>query len=46
LIIVGDSATVAQHPFYARLLDYTESQLAYTSVFEWQWLLEHQQTTG
>jgi superfamily I DNA and/or RNA helicase len=34
LIVVGDSATLATHPFYARMLDYFEQQDAYHSVFE------------
>jgi superfamily I DNA and/or RNA helicase len=34
LIIIGDSATVATHPFYARLLDYCDAAGAYRSVWE------------
>lgn len=34
LAVVGDSATLAAHPFYARWLEYIESQGAYRSVWE------------
>jgi superfamily I DNA and/or RNA helicase len=34
LLVVGDSATLAAHPFYARWLEYIESQGAYRSVWE------------
>jgi superfamily I DNA and/or RNA helicase len=34
LIVVGDSATLAHHPFYQRLLTYFESLEAYRSVWE------------
>ncbi|QEG41931.1 AAA domain-containing protein [Roseimaritima ulvae] len=34
LIMIGDSATLAHHPFYASLLEYFESQDAYRSVWE------------
>jgi superfamily I DNA and/or RNA helicase len=34
LIVVGDSATVAAHPFYARLVEYFEKQEAYRTVWE------------
>jgi ATP-dependent RNA/DNA helicase IGHMBP2 len=34
LIVVGDSATLANHPFYQRLLTYFESIGAYGSVWE------------
>jgi superfamily I DNA and/or RNA helicase len=34
LIVVGDSATLAGDPFYARLLDYFEQSGAYQSVWE------------
>ena len=34
LIVIADSATVAAHPFYRRLLDYFESIGAYHSVWE------------
>lgn len=35
LIVVGDSATVAAHDFYARLLNYFEQIQAYRSVWEY-----------
>jgi superfamily I DNA and/or RNA helicase len=34
LIVVGDSATLAHHPFYQRLLTYFENVGAYGSVWE------------
>lgn len=34
LIVIGDSATLANHPFYQRLLTYFESIGAYGSVWE------------
>jgi superfamily I DNA and/or RNA helicase len=34
LILVGDSATLAHHPFYASLLQYFEGHGAYRSVWE------------
>jgi ATP-dependent RNA/DNA helicase IGHMBP2 len=34
LRIVGDSATLAHHPFYAELVEYFQSQDAYRSVWE------------
>ncbi len=34
LIVVGDSATLANHPFYQRLLTYFEEIGAYASVWE------------
>ncbi|HWC88632.1 MAG TPA: AAA domain-containing protein [Pirellulales bacterium] len=34
LIVVGDSATLASHPFYARWLEYIEARGAYRSVWE------------
>jgi predicted DNA helicase len=34
LVVVGDSATLAGHPFYARLLEYFERVGAYRSVWE------------
>ncbi|HEX4128610.1 MAG TPA: AAA domain-containing protein [Pirellulales bacterium] len=34
LIVIGDSATIAGHPFYARLLEYFEHIGAYRSVWE------------
>lgn len=35
LIIVGDSSTIGQHPFYRGLLEYVESIGAYRSAWEW-----------
>lgn len=34
LIVIGDSATIGGHPFYARLLEYFDQQEAYRSVWE------------
>ncbi len=34
LIVIGDSATIGGHPFYARLLDYFERHGAYGTVWE------------
>jgi hypothetical protein len=34
LIVLGDSATLAGHPFYARMLEYFESLKAYHTVWE------------
>lgn len=34
LIVIGDSATISAHPFYARLLDYFDAIGAYRSVWE------------
>jgi len=34
LIVIGDSATLASHPFYQRLLTYLETIGAYSSVWE------------
>lgn len=33
LIVIGDSATIGSHSFYARLLEYFEQQTAYTTVW-------------
>ncbi|WP_186741153.1 AAA domain-containing protein [Spirosoma utsteinense] len=35
LIIVGDSATLASHPFYADFIDYAQQLDAYQSAWEW-----------
>ncbi|NQD72615.1 AAA family ATPase [Sphingobacterium shayense] len=35
LIIIGDSSTIGQHPFYQGLLSFTESVEQYRSVWEW-----------
>lgn len=34
LVVIGDSATLANHPFYKSFLDYTESVNAYKSAWE------------
>jgi superfamily I DNA and/or RNA helicase len=34
LVLIGDSATVTQHPFFARLLAHCEATGAYTSAWE------------
>lgn len=34
LVIVGDSATISRHPFYAAFLDYVDKHNAYRSAFE------------
>ena len=34
LIVIGDSATLANHPFYQRMLTYFETVGAYSSVWE------------
>lgn len=34
LVIIGDSATLTQHPFYHRLVEYTEGLNAYRSAWE------------
>lgn len=35
LVVIGDSATLGQHAFFQRFLDYAEKQKAYRSVWEW-----------
>lgn len=35
LIVVGDSATIAEHDFYSGFLDYANSLNQYHSVWEW-----------
>ncbi|MBK9285831.1 MAG: AAA family ATPase [Sphingobacteriaceae bacterium] len=35
LVIIGDSATVGVHPFYAAFLEYCEKNGAYRSAWEW-----------
>lgn len=37
LIVIGDSATLAHHEFYQRLLDYWQQHGAYHSVWEYAW---------
>ncbi len=34
LIVIGDSATLASHPFYRRMIEYVESLGAYRTVWE------------
>lgn len=34
LVVIGDSATLANHPFYQRMLDHFEQSGAYSSVWE------------
>lgn len=35
LVIIGDSATLGNHPFYSQMLDYVEQIGAYRSAWEW-----------
>jgi predicted DNA helicase len=35
LFVVGDSATLANHPFYARLIEHAQATGAYRSAWEW-----------
>ncbi len=35
LIVIGDSATIGQHPFYAKFLEYVEKHGAHRSSYEW-----------
>ena len=37
LIVIGDSATLSRHPFYADLVAYAESHNAYKSAWEENW---------
>ncbi|MBX3010733.1 MAG: AAA family ATPase [Caldilineaceae bacterium] len=37
LIVIGDSATLAGHPFYSQLLDYFDQIGAYHTVWEERW---------
>lgn len=34
LIVIGDSATLANHPFYKSFIDYAETIDAYVSAWE------------
>ena len=34
LVVIGDSATLANHPFYKAFIDYAESVDAYQSAWE------------
>ena len=35
LVVIGDSATLGNHPFYKEFLDYTEHIMAYKSAWEY-----------
>ena len=35
LVVIGDSGTIGQHPFYEQFLDYINEMEAYRSAFEW-----------
>lgn len=35
LIVVGDSATIGQHPFYSKFLDYADENGEHRSAYEW-----------
>jgi ATP-dependent RNA/DNA helicase IGHMBP2 len=35
LFLVGDSATLGSHPYYARLIEYAQSVGGYRSAWEW-----------
>lgn len=35
LIVIGDSATLGQHPFYSKFIDYAEARGAHRSAYEW-----------
>ncbi|EMR04400.1 AAA domain-containing protein [Cesiribacter andamanensis] len=37
LVVLGDSATFGNNPFYSRFLDYVQEIGAYRSVFEWMY---------
>ena len=37
LVIVGDSATISQHDFYQRFLEYAEMIEGYKTVWEFAW---------
>jgi ATP-dependent RNA/DNA helicase IGHMBP2 len=34
LVIIGDSATIANHDFYKKMIDYSETVNGYTSAWE------------
>lgn len=40
LFVIGDSATLSAHPFYARWLDFTQQAQGYRSAWEWPDALE------
>jgi len=35
LIVLGDSATLARHPFYSQFIDYADAHDAHASAWEW-----------
>lgn len=35
LFVVGDSATLSSHPFYARFIEGTQTDGGYRSAWEW-----------
>jgi superfamily I DNA and/or RNA helicase len=35
LFVVGDSATLSSHPFYARFIEGTQADGGYHSAWEW-----------
>ena len=35
MVVIGDSATLGVHPFYAAFLDYADALGAYHSAWEW-----------
>jgi superfamily I DNA and/or RNA helicase len=35
LIVIGDSATISRHPFYAKFMEYVEKNGSYRSAYEW-----------
>jgi superfamily I DNA and/or RNA helicase len=35
LIVIGDSATIGRHPFYAKFLEYVEKKGVHRSAYEW-----------
>jgi ATP-dependent RNA/DNA helicase IGHMBP2 len=40
LVLVGDSGTLANHPFYKAFLDYVDAADAYVSAWDWVHLLD------
>src|SRR6185369_14062004 len=35
LIVIGDSATIGQHPFFERFVSYSDHHSSHRSAFEW-----------
>jgi superfamily I DNA and/or RNA helicase len=35
LVVIGDSATIGRHPFYAKFIDYADALKAHRSSYEW-----------